>query len=59
MRPEDLFRLGRTWNVKTLPHFVVFSGGEIVNAFTCNLSTINRLRTSLQDARLLHAACAP
>jgi hypothetical protein len=43
------------WNVKSLPYFFVFNGGALVSEFSCNLSSISRLRNALAGLRTTSA----
>jgi hypothetical protein len=48
---QEMKECARTWNVTSLPYFVVFYNGSLSSEFTCNLATIDRLRSMLANAR--------
>ena len=39
------------WNVTSLPYFLVFNRGSLQREFSCNLTTVHKLRAALVSAR--------
>ena len=39
------------YQISKLPYFMVFANGTRVTEFTCNLTTVKRLRAAIEQAR--------
>lgn len=45
------YTLHSRYQISKLPYFMVFANCKLVTEFTCNLTTVKRLRTAIEQAR--------